>query len=542
MKKIKITKEQYNKIAKYLTESVKIPTVPDMGKRVVNSFAQAGVKIKESSEIESDSKEKTLEKQTIDFINYLYNKDENLPSYDEICKKLVSKGIVINVDGKFRLSKSLGSAEQAKQALENELRNMLGGEKEEIEEGDWFDSHPDHPANQSDPVYTKASVDTNKLLFNTLILLKDEDLAILKDNKDKLYLLNLFDLSDKEKNDISDELGFTEKELVGRDEDGPDYDYYYNWKNNEYEEKAIIAAYAQSLDAGEGLKDFDNNYNLVTIDEPLKNQLIDVFSQNTELVSTLSSNSDEQPLNELHGEDEATFIQRKMKDHGLSYDMAKALYDKQKTSRDLDDKRFKQRDLQNAINSKKAEDAAEKAAEIERLKSKIVSKPEPKKPIGQYNIFGGVDEMALGGAGAMGGTNTNTAGNYQYGVPLGYSKKKLEETTQGEGSIGTYDANALSIGRNGEFNKGEQPRAFKEPQWAGGTFPQQPECSKPNNNKEAQNGGCNSGASSLKLKKVKGSVNAPSLGENKIYETIAKKTGKTIDEVKRIIESKKNKG
>ena len=233
-----------------------------------------------------------------------------------------------------------------------------------------------------------------------------------------------------------------------------------------------------------------------------------------------------------------------MKDHGLSYDMAKALYDKQKTSRDYEEKFFKQRDLQNAINSKKAEDAAEKAAEIERLKSKIVSKPEPepKKPIGQYNMFGGIDEMDT--AGAMGGVAApNTAANSgQYGVPLGYSKKKLEETTQGEGSIGTYDANALSIGRNGEFNKGEQPRAFKEPQWAGGTFPQQPECSKPNNNKEAQNGGCNSGASSLKLKKVKGSVNAPSLGENKIYETIAKKTGKTIDEVKRIIESKKNKG
>ena len=51
----------------------------------------------------------------------------------------------------------------------------------------------------------------------------------------------------------------------------------------------------------------------------------------------------------------------------------------------------------------------------------------------------------------------------------------------------------------------------------------------------------NSGASSLKTVKTGGSINAPSLGEGEIYEAIAKKTGKSIDEVKRIIESKNKK-
>jgi hypothetical protein len=41
-----------------------------------------------------------------------------------------------------------------------------------------------------------------------------------------------------------------------------------------------------------------------------------------------------------------------------------------------------------------------------------------------------------------------------------------------------------------------------------------------NNNKAAQNGGCNSGASSLRLKNKKGSINAPSLGESFIHEAL----------------------
>jgi hypothetical protein len=55
-----------------------------------------------------------------------------------------------------------------------------------------------------------------------------------------------------------------------------------------------------------------------------------------------------------------------------------------------------------------------------------------------------------------------------------------------------------------------------------------------NNNKVAQNGGCSQGAvdNVVSVKKSKGSVISPSLGENKIYEAIAK-TGKTIEEVKK---------
>ena len=120
MKKIKITKEQFNRVTNLLKEEF-----PKLKKNAVDkTFKQeAGKYMKESVD---------LKQETLDFINYLYNKNEDLPSYDEICKELESKGIVINVDGKFKLSKSLGSAEEAKQAVENELAKMMGGEKEEI--------------------------------------------------------------------------------------------------------------------------------------------------------------------------------------------------------------------------------------------------------------------------------------------------------------------------------------------------------------------------------------------------------------------------
>lgn len=96
-----------------------------------------------------------------------------------------------------------------------------------------------------------------------------------------------------------------------------------------------------------------------------------------------------------------------------------------------------------------------------------------------------------------------------------------ETTVAGAGNF-QYDTPGLAnIGRNGEFKTPKKKaKAEVTPQWAGGAFVEQPDCSKPNNNKEAQNGGCNSGASSLKMKKASGSVNAPTLAEGLMREAL----------------------
>lgn len=71
-----------------------------------------------------------------------------------------------------------------------------------------------------------------------------------------------------------------------------------------------------------------------------------------------------------------------------------------------------------------------------------------------------------------------------------------------------------------------------------GGFVEFDDCTKLNNNKEAINGGCSTGAidNVVKVKKGKGSV----ISDDALYYEVAKRTGRTIDEVKNIITSRKS--
>jgi len=126
------------------------------------------------------------------------------------------------------------------------------------------------------------------------------------------------------------------------------------------------------------------------------------------------------------------------------------------------------------------------------------------------------------------------------GLMSGPIKRKVLEVNvvaEETNSIGQYDTpGGLTMNL-----KSPKTNAEEKTQYPNGEFTTPPKCSKLDNNKEAQNGGCNAGPSSLNTKKSKGSIISPSLGENKIYETIAKKTGLTVEAVKKIIESKKSK-
>ena len=536
MKKIKISQEQYKNIAKLISENVNAPVVPDMGKKVNKQFNRAF-----GSDVKKFMKENVggLKQETLDFIDYIYNKNEDLPSYDEICEKLVSKGILTNVDGKFKLSKSLGSAEEAKKILDDEISNMMGVGKEGIEEGDWFDSHPDHPANQSDPRYTKASVNPNQLAFEGVHL--NQEFAILKDGEGDLYALYYDNIPEETLNSISDDLGYTEAEVVGRDEDGmPDVEYYYNWQNNDDEKLTILAAYADSIgdNYGEGKQHWESGeFELVKMDDELKAELNELYDKDKTITEILSgvngmdNRAIKDKLAEPFRQQPSGYEEKSQEEKDMIKQRLAAIRAK---SQELDAKRFRQIDLQNAIDSEKDEPEFTNKT-IELPKSKNPNYTQTRLPFDETSLAGG----AMGGP--MGGTNTRTAGDYQYGAPLGYVKRKLDETTQGEGSIGQYDANALPIGRNGEFKKVGKTKAEKIPQYAGGAFVEFNDCTKLNN--KTSSTGCSGGAVDgvVKLRKAKGSINAPSLAENKIYETIAKQTGKTIAEVKRIIETKKNK-
>lgn len=552
MKKIKITQEQYRKITKLISENVNAPVVPDMGKKVNKQFkrAFAGSDVKKfMKESETD-----LKHETVELIKYLYRKTEDFSpfwaehdlTYDDICDALESKGLIIKKDGKYEISKSLGSAENAKEKLESELSQMIGGGKEGIEEGDWFDSHPDHPANQSDPSYSKASISTDKLSFEGLY--SNGEIAILKDKSGSLYAFYYDNISTEELDSIAYDLGFAEEEFVGKDEDGmPEFEYYYDWRGNDSQEPTVLAAYADGIanEAGEGLEAWESGTELVKIDNELKNELLSVYDKDAKLTSTLSG------INEIDLGDIKSKLAEPFKQQPSGYEekspeekemIKQRLAAVRARSQAQDAERFAQRDAQNAMDSERGEEElTTKTINLEPQQSKNPSSIQTRLPFDETTsagaIGGGTSVFGGGGAGAR--LNTPVG---KFGEPLKSTfKEELNETTQGEGSIGQYDANALPIGRNGEFKNVGKTKAQTTPQYAGGAFVDFNDCTKLNN--KPAGSGCSAGAVDgvVKLRKAKGSVNAPSLAENKIYETIAKQTGKTIDEVKRIIETKKNK-
>jgi hypothetical protein len=541
MKKIKITKEQYNRITSLLTEADTgyakggLTRVDKMFKKVfagkdhstikkvseemrTKSFdiekASTGVSKSGQPKFGKELSENTekLKNETIELIKYLYRKSEDFSpfwaehdlTYDDICDTLLDKGVLIKKDGKFELSKSLGTPEEAKQAVEDELRKMVGNEVANIEEGDWFDSHPDHPANQPEPRYSKASITPSKLEFEGLY--SNGEIAILKDKSGALFSFYYDNIPVKELDSVAHDLGFAEEEYIGKDEDGmPEFDYYYDWRGDEHQEPMVLAAYASenNLETGEGLEDWENGVELVKIDEPLRNELLSVYDKDKKLTNILGS------LNEIESDEDRMARLRA------------AIEKKRADSKKWEDEYFKQRDIQNAIDSARAE---------EKLRQQNEPQPEqpiePKKPIGQHNMFGGIDEM--GTAGAMGGgTTTGSVFGSPSNAPVGKFgepiKKTFKESMESSSeTIGQYATPAFKMKKNHTDFAETKPKAFKKTQWAGGSFVDFDDCVKPNNNKKAQQGGCSTGAvdNVVKLKKTKGNINAPSLNESMMREAL----------------------
>lgn len=103
-------------------------------------------------------------------------------------------------------------------------------------------------------------------------------------------------------------------------------------------------------------------------------------------------------------------------------------------------------------------------------------------------------------------------------------------------TTGPHDVNALpNISRNGNFKKNpKKSNAFKKTQYPKGGFVEFNDCVKLNN--KPAGAGCSQGAvdNVVKTYKTKDSVISKS-----IYETISAKTGRSVDDIKTLIESKK---
>jgi hypothetical protein len=454
--------------------------------------------------------EDPLKAEVVELVKYLYRKSEKLSpfweqngmDFDAIVDTLLVKNMIIPNGGRYELSKTLGNPQVALQAVEDALRVHVkpqGAPELETEDAGGYPAGAEHdsraPWNQKEPDTTTPTQPKHPQL--TPIAFNSE-ICIFKGPDGAMYA---FYHDNVDKNDLKEYASLT-RHYVGKDEDGqPEYDY-----DDDFEIDAdVISNYVNDnikhLSKGEGAEAYEQGVDLVKIDDALKSELLSMYDKDKKLVSVLN------PI------DEAEFpeLWNGMRDN---------------VKRDTTPKpSIPQSKIVDKLHQLKAKEQERRNAEQAGIDAQSAAADEVDEMTGSASS--GAFTGAMGGAGGdivkrempdtpvVGETTVAGAGNFQYDTPGGLT---------------------MDLGKSNPKTKAE-----KTTQWAGGSFVKQPDCSKPNNNKSAQNGGCNSGASSLKTKKTGGSINAPSLGENAIYEAIATKTGKTIDEVKRIIESKKNK-
>lgn len=485
--KVKITKEQYNRIfaSGLINES-------DMVKgglnRVDKMFKKEfGGKLKETSV--------DLTNEVKDLIKYMYRKDENFPSfwteqgltYEEICDALIAKKMVVAENGKCTVSKSLGDPQTAIKMIEGALKEMIGGDKlmelDNYPAGAEFDSRA--PFNQKDNFTTTKKVSTQTYK----IVAMNPEIAILK-GPDGLYVFNHYHLGEEELSDYVER----EEYFIGRDEDGdPEYEYG-DFEKTEDGIEDYVNDNLEYLSQGQGFDDFESGVDLVKIDAEIKNDILRLYDKDKTIVNALSQ------VNEIESDEDK--MARLMK----------AIADKRAESDRLEAERQARLDRQNAIDSARAE---------EKMKmQQAMDANEPEEPKSPDTFFGKPwDQVEETTTAASSGSFVAPFGMVnKREMPVDVNKMKVpvvRESTM-TSAVGDYDISAIpSYNRDGSVKKVPKTKAQTNTQYADGAFVEFNDCTKLNN--KPAGAGCSQGAvdNVVKLKKTKGNISAPSLSEGK---------------------------
>ena len=238
-KLIKVTESQYKKLVK------------------AGLIVEGKVKvIKESDDmVEIDDE---LKKETIELIKYLYRKsDEFSPfwkkhglTYHQLCDMLEKKGLIVDKDGKYELSKTTGNPQEAIKALETELKSLIGGskgvEQKLAEVGDYPAGAEYHP---NAPMYDKREKQNPKGKFEVIAV--NPEIAILK-GPEGLYYFDHFDLK-------PEDLGVMSRNNI-------DKEVIQNYVNGHQEE-------------------------VEPINDELKTNLLSVYDKDPQIISALTANS-----------------------------------------------------------------------------------------------------------------------------------------------------------------------------------------------------------------------------------------------------------
>ena len=297
---------------------------------------------------------------------------------------------------------------------------------------------------------------------------------------------------------------------MGPDEDGmPDYEEG-EWEITDETVENYLNDKINSLNAGYGYESLENGAEIVKIDEPMKAEILRIFGDRPEIKKALGSIDEVTAMGggspvfggpggypvaplgykakEIH-EALNTLKKKVIKENDEMYDYI------------ADELGLTSDEFDEALNNSMAEldiierimhsnsYTREEALSIITDILKLDRKPNQLEEV----------------------TSTVTAGNYGYDTP-GFEKSKFMGTAGKKGKAPVNTKKKTPIWPGGKI-VGES--ATDKTQWAGGAFVEFDDCTKLNNNKEAQKGGCSTGAADnvVKLKKTAGNVNAPSLGK-----------------------------
>jgi len=428
MKKIKITKEQYENLTK-------IGIIKE-GEDVITKSFRRSIAGKDIRNLKYVPEEKvifgdklnlkkplpgiknSIHEEVNSLLEYIYGLNEEFSTfwenhnltYEDLCEALESKGYLVKKEGSYKVSKKMGDVNSVKEAISQTLSEMITPIDEDYPAGAEFDSKA--PYNRGELNKMSGQKSTKKYVDLRYMNL---EIAILKDlNTGELYVFDYGQMDPKIFEPYVDKYG--ELDSVGDIEFNDDFDIddevLENYVNDNFQE----------MSKGEGVEDFEKNkMDLVLIDEELKDELLYLYDKDSKLVMVL------EPIAESTG--------------------------------------------------------AASSGAYTALFSPSNQKPEE------------------------------------------YNEKKLppvvtETDTASVGNIGYDNPGFVGISRDGKFpTNPKKTKAQKNTQWAGGSFVEFDDCTKLNNNKEAQKGKCSTGAANnvVKLKNTKSNINAPSLSEGKKY-------------------------
>lgn len=472
MKKLKLTKKQYESLVKAGLIKESINVIDKQFKKGLAGKNVRNLKYVPEEKIVMGSKFNinkplggNIREEVNRLLEYIYGLNEDFSTfwenynltYEDLCETLESKGYLVRKEGAYKVSKKMGDAMSVKEGIAQTLSEMLNPIEEDYPAGAEFDSRA--PYNQPDPKIRKGERPTKKFVE---LKYSNPEIAIFRDlNSGEFYVFYYGDIDQKTFEPYAERQGFI-------DPDG-DVEYYDDFDIDEDVLENYVNDNFQKLSKGEGVDDFQSGEtDLVLVNEELKNELLHLYDKDSRIVMVL------EPIAEGDIMEEKPYQRTPEEQKKLDYAIAK-------------------------------------------ISGKNIKKDPDQLELPLDNVDDIEEETGATSSGAFTGLFSPSKEQ-----PKQYDNKKLppvvaEMDSADAGSFGYDNPGFVGISRDGKFpTNPKKTKAQKNTQWAGGAFVKMDDCTKLNNNKEAQKGGCSTGAADnvVKLQKTKGNINAPSLSEN----------------------------